>query len=315
VEPLDSARRADLADLVTTERPDVRLSGMTLAPATRAHLELVLHEQRRRDLLTAHGFAPLHRLLITGPPGTGKSMTAAALATELSLPLVTIRLDGLTSRHTGEIAVKLRVVYDAMAHPRTVYRFDGLDAIEARLETLHEMGEARRILDMFLTFLEETHPESLVVAVAEHAALLDEALLRRFDAAIPCALPNRTQALDLLRRHLVAVNTSTVAWDELADHVSGLSQAGLVRAAESAAKQTILSGNDSLSTTALITAMAALRRTRHVTGFAPLRLPGRCPGPGLAGTAGGTLYTVPIASAAVKEFPQCASWPSRSTTS
>lgn len=70
MEPADG-----LADLVTTEYPKVWLSDMTLAPATRAQLERVLHEQRQRDLLESHGFAPLHRLLLTGPAGTGKSMT------------------------------------------------------------------------------------------------------------------------------------------------------------------------------------------------------------------------------------------------
>ncbi len=109
---------------MTTEYPDVRLSDMTLAPATREQLERVLHEQRQRDLLESHGFAPLHRLLLTGPAGTGKSMTASALATELSLPLVTIRIDALISKYTGETAAKLRVIFDAMARPRTVYLFD-----------------------------------------------------------------------------------------------------------------------------------------------------------------------------------------------
>jgi SpoVK/Ycf46/Vps4 family AAA+-type ATPase len=271
VEPADNARRGDLADLVKTEYPEVRLSGMTLGLATRAQLERVLHEQRQRDLLAAHGFAPLHRLLLTGPPGTGKSMSASALATELSLPLVTIRLDALTSKYTGEMAVKLRVVYDAIGRRQTVCLFDGLDALDARPESWHEIGEARRILDMFLTFLDETQRESLIAAVAERASLLDDALVRRFDAAIRCALPEPAQAVALLERHLAAMNTSAVSWGELAEHVTGLSQAGLIRAAESAAKQSILSGQEALSTSALVASLAALRRARQATGFGLLQ--------------------------------------------
>jgi hypothetical protein len=114
VEPADDARRGGRADLVTAEHPHVRLSDMTLAPATRAQLERVLHEQRQRGLLQSHGFAPLRRLLFSGPPGTGKSTTAAALATELSLPLVTIGIEALISRYTGETAVKLRVIFDGL---------------------------------------------------------------------------------------------------------------------------------------------------------------------------------------------------------
>jgi SpoVK/Ycf46/Vps4 family AAA+-type ATPase len=274
VESADDARRGDLADLVTTEFPDVRLSDLTLAPATRAHLDRVLDEQRRRGLLASHGFAPRHQLLLTGPAGTGKSMTASALAAELSLPLVTIRLEALISKYTGETSAKLSVVFDAMARPRSVYLFDDLDAIGSRqmTGTVNDMAgndivDARRILDMFLSVLDETQPESLAVAVTDHQSLLDDALLRRFDAVIPYALPNPAQAVALLRQRLAGVNTSEISWDEVGNHVKGLSQARLVRAAESAAKRAILDRGDSVSTAALIASLNELRKVHHVIGF------------------------------------------------
>jgi SpoVK/Ycf46/Vps4 family AAA+-type ATPase len=278
VELADDTRRGDLADLVTTEYPDVRLSDMTLSAATRAQLERVLHEQRQRDLLESHGFAPLHRLLFAGPAGTGRSMTAAALAAELSLPLVTIRIDALISKYTGEIAAKLRVVFDAMACPRTVYLFDDLDAIGARQMAGFEFDivDARRILNTFLSFLDNTQAESLVVAVTDHRSVLDDALLRRFDTVVAYYLPDSAQALDLLRRRLAAVNTSEVSWDEVGNHVKGLSQAGLVRAAESAAKRAILDDRGSVSMAGLITSLGEHRGIHHVMGFGGYgRAPGR----------------------------------------
>jgi SpoVK/Ycf46/Vps4 family AAA+-type ATPase len=269
VEPADDARSGGLADLVTTGYPEVRLSDMTLAPATRAQLEQVLHEQRQRDLLGSRGFAPLHRLLLTGPDGTGKSMTASALATELSLPMVTIRIDALIGKYTGETEPKLRVIFDAMASPRTVYLFDDLDAIAARqvIGSQFDIVDARRALNMFLAFLDDTQPESLSVVVADHPSLLDDAMLRRFDFVIAYYLPDSAQALDLLRRRLGAMDTSAVSWSEVGDHVKGLSQARLVRAAESAAKRAILDEGDSVSTAALIMSLGELRRIHHVMGF------------------------------------------------
>jgi SpoVK/Ycf46/Vps4 family AAA+-type ATPase len=269
VESASDARRGDFADLVTTEYPDIHLSDMTLAPATQAQLERVLDEQRQRGLLESRGFAPLHRLLLTGPAGTGKSMTASALATELSLPLVTIRIEALINKYTGETAAKLRVIFDAMARPRTVYLFDDLDAIGARQMAgfVFDIVDARRILNTFLSFLDNTQPESLVVAVADHRSLFDDALLRRFDTVISYVTPDSAQALGLLRRRLGAINASAVDWNEVADHVRGHSQAGLVRAAESAAKQAILYEGDSVSTGALVTSLGEQPRIPRVMGF------------------------------------------------
>lgn len=255
--------RGELADLVTAEYPDIRLSDMTLSESTRAQLDRVLHEQRQRDLLESHGFAPIHRLLLTGPPGTGKSMTALALATELSLPLFTIRLDALISKYMGETSAKLRVIFDATVRTRAVYLFDEFDAIGAQRTAGNDVGEARRILNTFLLFLDDTQPESLVVAATNHPALLDTALFRRFDSVIAYALPDSVQALNVLRRRLSVVNTTAVSWDEVGDHVNGLSQAELVRAAESAAKRAILDGGDSVSTANLVTSLDERRLAHH----------------------------------------------------
>ncbi|WP_328855831.1 ATP-binding protein [Microbispora hainanensis] len=201
------------------------------------------------------------RLLLVGPPGTGKSMTAAVLAHELSLPLFTIRLDGLISRFMGETSAKLRVIFDATKRTRAVYLFDEFDALGAERGAGNDVGEARRILNTFLLFLDETMPESLVVAATNHPGLLDRALFRRFDSVISYDLPSREQALEVLQRRLLAMDTSTVDWDEVAPHVEGFSQAELVRVAEASAKQAILQESDALDTRGIITALNERRIT------------------------------------------------------
>jgi SpoVK/Ycf46/Vps4 family AAA+-type ATPase len=255
--------RGELADLVTAEYPDVRLADMTLRAETRQHLARVLHEQRQRDKIEAHGFAPIHRLLLVGPPGTGKSMTASALATELSLPLFTIRLDALISKYMGETSTKLRTIFDATARTRAVYLFDEFDALGAQRTAGNDVGEARRILNTFLLFLDDTQPESLVVAATNHPGLLDKALFRRFDAVVTYALPSSVEAVDVLRRRLAAMDTSAVSWEEVTDHVNELSQAELVRAAEAAAKRAILDESDSVQTSDLTIALDERRMARN----------------------------------------------------
>ena len=101
--------RGDLADLVTASFPTVGIRDLVGPPELLARVHQVLVEQRQRARLVERGFAPVHRLLLEGPPGTGKTMTAAVIAHELSLALLTVRLDSLMSKFLGETASKLRV--------------------------------------------------------------------------------------------------------------------------------------------------------------------------------------------------------------
>src|SRR5690606_20816352 len=100
--------RGELAGLLTVGYPKTRVVDMALEEGLHQRIDRVLLEQRQRDRIREHGFGPLRKLLFVGPPGTGKTMTAAALAGELGLPLFTIQLDGLITKYLGETAAKLR---------------------------------------------------------------------------------------------------------------------------------------------------------------------------------------------------------------
>jgi SpoVK/Ycf46/Vps4 family AAA+-type ATPase len=237
--------RGDLADLVIAIHPTVSLKELVVPANLSALVKRVLTEQRQRRTLLDHGFEPAHRLLFEGPPGTGKTMTAAVLAHELSLPLLSIRLDSLMSKFMGETASKLRVIFDAAESQRAVYLFDEFDALGGD-RAGHDVGEARRILNSFLVFLESSSSESVIIAATNHRAILDRALFRRFDMVLDYALPDGKQAAAVMRGRLGSL-ARNVRWPGLSDAMSGLSHADLVRAAESAAKSVILGGRKSVT--------------------------------------------------------------------
>lgn len=250
--------RADVDDVVEETNPRTSLRELVVRPELLEQIQHVIAEQRQRQVLLQHGFAPAHRLLLEGPPGTGKTMTASVLAGELQIPMFTIRLDGLMSKFMGETASKLRSVFEMVAERRGVYLFDEFDALGAD-RAGNDVGEARRILNSFLVFLECSSPESIVIAATNHRTILDRALFRRFDTVLKYDLPDARQTVAILRTRLgsLARGLSLAKLGKLAD---GLSHADLVRAAESAAKVALMRGGDVVSRTELEAALTKRRR-------------------------------------------------------
>ena len=254
--------RGELAGLLTVAYSKTRLTEMALAADISSRIERVLTEQRQRTHLQAHGLMPQRRLLLVGPPGTGKTMTATVLAGELSLPLFSIQLHSLITKYLGETAAKLRLIFDAISETRAVYLFDEFDALGTDRASRNEVGEIRRVLNSFLQFLEHENSDSIIVAVTNHPGLLDRALMRRFDAVIHYVLPSETVALDVLKNRLALLKTSNVEWTTVQSATEGLSHAELARACENAIKSAVLGQRTSLETAEVVQALAE-RRSDH----------------------------------------------------
>jgi SpoVK/Ycf46/Vps4 family AAA+-type ATPase len=256
--------RGELAGLLTVGYSKARLVDMALDPEVQRRIERVLVEQRERGRLHEHGFGPMRKLLLIGPPGTGKTMTGSVLSGELGLPLFTIQLHALITKFMGETAAKLRLIFDAVAQSRAVYLFDEFDALGSDRGTKNDVGEIRRVLNSFLQFLEQDVSDSLVLAATNHPGLLDRALFRRFDEVIEYRLPTGGVAEKVMKARLALLDTSGVSWTEAVVAASDLSHGDIVRACEQAAKNVILAHRRVIDTTTLVEALAD-RRAAHST--------------------------------------------------
>jgi SpoVK/Ycf46/Vps4 family AAA+-type ATPase len=252
--------RGELAALLSVAYPDTRLSDMVLTEEARARFDRILREQRGHQKLLAHGLQPRRKLLLVGPPGSGKTMTAAALAGELRLPLYTLLLHGLITKFMGETAAKLRMIFDALAEQRGVYLFDEFDAIGGERAMGNDVGEIRRVLNSFLQFLEQDASSSLIIAATNHPETLDRALFRRFDDVITYDVPPDDLARCVMQNKLAAFETGEVDWQAAADAARGLSYADVSRACESAAKEAILDDTLTITSAGLQAALAERRR-------------------------------------------------------
>lgn len=242
-----SRPKGELANLLSVSYPKSRLGDMVLNGELTQQLERIIREQRHAAEILSHGLSPRRKLLLVGPPGTGKTMTASVLAGELGLPLFQVRLDGLITKFMGETAAKLRQIFESTHHARGVYFFDEFDAIGSQRGLANDVGEVRRILNSFLQMIEQDDSHSLIIGATNHPDILDNALFRRFDDLLHYELPDEARIASVLKSRLSRMAIKNTSWKRLADKALGLSYAELTRAADEVLKTALIERADTIS--------------------------------------------------------------------
>lgn len=242
--PVNAAQK-ELNDLLELVSPETRLRDMVLSKEIQETLTKVIHEQKHLNKLLSHNLQPRRKLLLVGPPGSGKTITAHALAGELGLPLFIIRLDGLISRYLGESITKLRLIFDAMVDFRAVYLFDEFDSIGSTRTQGQDVGEIKRVLNSFLLQIEKDKSNSLIIAATNLPESLDRALFRRFDDIIKYSNPTIEQINQIFSSRLIEIGIhKDLDLKQLSQLSLGLSYAELHKICEDIWKDTLLYGKD-----------------------------------------------------------------------
>lgn len=237
---------ANKDDLFDVSIPKVRLDDLVVSDEVADKLRRVLSEYRSRQRLEAFGLSCRKKLLLEGAPGTGKTMTAAVLASELGLPLFTVQTDKLITKYLGETSARLRQIFETIANNRAVYLFDEFDAIGADRGRDNEVGEMRRILNSFLQFVEADISDSVIVAATNNRGMLDQALFRRFDDVLHYEYPDASQVRRIVANRTGAYDPAFELNAKVAEELSCLCQADITRICEDAVKESLL-GNSPLS--------------------------------------------------------------------
>jgi SpoVK/Ycf46/Vps4 family AAA+-type ATPase len=233
--PVDADTKLPLARI---EAPDVQRSAPVLHESVQRQIDTVIKERQAADSLAAAGLTAVRSVLMSGPPGVGKTMTASWLASALELPLVTLDLASVMSSYLGRTGANVRSVLAHAQQEPCVLLLDEFDAIAKRRDDEADVGELKRLVTVILQAIDDWTPQSLLVAATNHGELLDPAVWRRFDVVIAFPLPTIEQRLAALRSLHVPPQLAQV----VAALSEGHNMSALVRAVESARKETILSG-------------------------------------------------------------------------
>lgn len=196
------SKNKDIDDLLLQVDTYDDMTSLVLSQELKEKLDRVIKEYLKKETLSKYGLANRRKLLLYGASGTGKTMTASALAKEFNLPFFVVRTEKVVTKFMGETGQKLGRIFDFINEVPAVYLFDEFDAIGSQRGMDNEVGEQRRILNTFLQLLERDDSDSFIIAATNSIESIDNAMFRRFDDVIEYKLPDTEQRLALLREYL-----------------------------------------------------------------------------------------------------------------
>ncbi|KAJ9139817.1 hypothetical protein P3X46_030515 [Hevea brasiliensis] len=194
--------------------------------------ELVMLPLRRPDLFKGGLLKPCRGILLFGPPGTGKTMLAKAIANEAGASFINVSMSTITSKWFGEDEKNVRALFSLAAKVSpTIIFVDEVDSMLGQRTRVGEHEAMRKIKNEFMThwdgLLTKPGERILVLAATNRPFDLDEAIIRRFERRIMVGLPSIDSREMILRTLLAKEKTEDLDFKELATMTEGYSGSDL----------------------------------------------------------------------------------------
>ena len=189
-------RRASEGPLLSEIVPHRSLRDLFLPSDTEEIIGELVAEQHRADLLRSYNLEPRHRILLSGPPGNGKTTLAEALAHALCVPMLVVRYEAVIGSYLGETAQRIGRLFEQARSRHCVLFFDEFDVVGKERGDPHETGEIKRVVSSLLLQIDALPSYVVAVTATNHPELLDRAVWRRFQVCLELPPPTRGQLQD-----------------------------------------------------------------------------------------------------------------------
>ncbi|MDE1713567.1 ATP-binding protein (plasmid) [Chromobacterium amazonense] len=266
-----SALPERVAELVFDMPTRRRLTDLILTKSVKSEIDEFLYEYANSALLRAHSVEPRHTVLLVGAPGNGKTSLAEAIATELGLPLLTVRYDAIVDSFLGETSNRLRRVIDhAAAHPSVLF-FDEFDAVGKERGDAQETGEIKRVVSSLLVQMDRLPSHSIIICATNHPELLDRAVWRRFEVKLEIPMPGPVELKAWFRRFQKGLGAKVdITADEFAQCMAGESMSEVEAFTLDVRRKLVLSkgalsASDALKAV-LVKWQSRLKKHQHLVG-------------------------------------------------
>lgn len=195
--PVDDDSRLSL---LKTPVVDELLKKPVLSEKNEAALDRLILERNNIQKLSELGLAPTRSAIFVGPPGVGKTLTAAWLAKKLKVPFYILDLTAVMSSYLGKSGNNLRAALDYAKKRPCILLLDEIDSIAKKRSDDSDIGELKRLVTVILQEVDEWPAGSLLLAATNHDELIDPALWRRFDLIMHFDKPDSASIADAIKR-------------------------------------------------------------------------------------------------------------------
>ncbi|HDX8426144.1 TPA: AAA family ATPase [Aeromonas veronii] len=199
--PFEDLVPEGLKGLVIPASPEMGVDDVELPENVLSELELFFEEQRFSEEIHSSGLNLPHKILMSGPPGNGKTTLAGVIAKELDLPLFVVDFSSVVSNLLGETGAKIAKLFRGVTQKPCVLFLDEMETVlSERASGSNDVGEMKRIVSTLLLEIDRLPDHVILVGATNHEELLDRAVVRRFDFEWSLPKPTDDQVQEWLHR-------------------------------------------------------------------------------------------------------------------